>query len=96
MRQPLKFIRGLAAALALAALAPALAALAQAHYRVAQSAGAALAPGTDLVAGSRCDDCVAPVTLPFNFTHYGQTFPTGSVAHVSSNGNLQFATADAD
>ena len=92
MRQPLKFIRGLAAVLALSALP----ALAQTHYRVAQSAGAAVTPATDLVAGSRCDDCVAPVTLPFNFTHYGQNFPQGSTAFVSSNGNLQFSTADDD
>ncbi|HLL75369.1 MAG TPA: carboxypeptidase regulatory-like domain-containing protein [Pyrinomonadaceae bacterium] len=96
MRQPLKFIGGLAAALALSALLPATPALAQGHYRVVQSTGAAVVPGTELLAGSRCDDCVAPVTLPFAFTHYGQTFPAGSVAHVSSNGNLQFATADGD
>ena len=96
MRHPLKFIGGLAAAFALSALLPPPAALAQGHYRVAQSAGAALTPGTDLVAGSRCDDCVAPVQLPFAFTHYGQTFPAGSTAHVSSNGNLQFSTANND
>jgi hypothetical protein len=94
MRQPLKFIGGLAAALALLALLPG--ARAQTHYRVAQSTGATITPGTDLVPGSRCDDCVAPVTLPFNFTHYGQTFPAGSAAFVSSNGNLQFATANND
>lgn len=96
MRHPLKFIGGLAAALALTALLPAAGARAQGHYRVAQSAGVSLTPATDLVAGSRCDDCVAPVVLPFNFTHYGQTFPGGSTANVSSNGNLQFATASND
>jgi hypothetical protein len=96
MRQPLKLICGLAAALALLALAPAGDALAQTHYRVAQSNGATITPGTDLVAGSRCDDCVAPVTLPFAFTHYNQTFNQGATAYVGSNGNLQFSTASND
>ncbi|HEY9283521.1 MAG TPA: hypothetical protein VIP46_08710, partial [Pyrinomonadaceae bacterium] len=96
MRQALKFIGGLAAALALAALLSPPAARAQGHYRVSQSAGATLTPGTDLVAGSRCDDCAAPVTLPFAFTHYGQTHPEGATAFVSSNGNLQFSSASND
>lgn len=37
--------------------------------------------------GNHCDNCTIPVTLPFPFRLYDQTF---SSVNVSSNGNLQF------
>src|SRR4029453_8505403 len=40
---------------------------------------------------SNCDDCSNPVTLPFSFTLYDQTFNS---VNAISNGNLQFNSAD--
>ena len=41
--------------------------------------------------GDHCDDCVTSgVPIPFPFVYYGQAF---SQVNVSSNGNLQFASA---
>jgi N-acetylneuraminic acid mutarotase len=48
-------------------------------------------PGTALVAGSQCDDCVNPVAIPFTFNFYGQSFTS---VNASSNGNLQFSSTD--
>ena len=41
--------------------------------------------------GNHCDDCVTSIELPFTFYFYGWEFNT---AFVSSNGNLQFLTAN--
>src|SRR5262249_49977912 len=43
--------------------------------------------GGTLVAGSQCLDCVVPITLPFSYSLYGQSY---SVVNASSDGNLQF------
>src|SRR5205814_4781006 len=40
--------------------------------------------------GSRCDDCITPIALPFPVTFYDQTFFSVS---IPSNGNLQFTGA---
>src|SRR3954462_5431474 len=45
---------------------------------------------TNLVPGSQCPGCVVPITLPFPFTYYGQTY---TAANASTFGNLQFVTA---
>ena len=47
-------------------------------------------PGTVDI-GNHGDDTVTPVTLPFPFTLYDQTFTT---INLSSNGNAQFVTVD--
>ena len=57
-------------------------------YDFAMSVGT-IVPGTEDT-GNHCDDCVTNVTLPFPFPLYGQEYST---ANVSSNGNIQFATA---
>ena len=49
-------------------------------------------PGTVDV-GNHGDDTVTPVTLPFPFTLYDQTFTT---INLSSNGNAQFTTSATD
>jgi hypothetical protein len=64
------------------------------------SSTSTLVPGTTLVPGSQCNNCVAPITLPFPFTLYdssgesngsqAQQLQSFSTAWVSSNGNLQF------
>jgi hypothetical protein len=45
-----------------------------------------LVPG-DTDVGNHCDDCNTPVTLPFSFTLYDQTYTS---VNVSSNGRLDF------
>ncbi len=58
-------------------------------YSVTQATGVAIDPGvTDI--GLHADDGTAPITLPFGFSFYGQSFTN---ATLSSNGNLQFNTA---
>jgi hypothetical protein len=52
-----------------------------------------IVPGTDLVAGSQCDDCVVPLNLPFPITFYGSLY---NGANVSSNGTMQFTSFSAD
>src|SRR6188474_521941 len=54
------------------------------------TAGATIVPGTDDI-GNNCDTCVTEVAFPFPVYLYGQQF---SLANVSSNGNLQFISAD--
>lgn len=69
------------------------------QYRFTSSSGAAIVPGTTPVTGFNCgsgtpgDDCVAAINLPFAYTFYTNSYTS---AFVSSNGNLQFATASTD
>src|SRR4029077_16791901 len=58
------------------------------HYTISQIT-ASIVPGT-VDTGNHCDDCTTPITLPFPYTLYDQTFTT---ANVDSNGTLQFANA---
>jgi len=60
-------------------------------YTVSTSTGNTLVPGTTFVPGSRCDDCMSSVALPFPFTFYGTTFNS---VNASSNGNLQFTSSN--
>ena len=59
-------------------------------YTITTSTGAAIVPGTTDF-GNHADDGTTTIFLPFSFTFYGQTF---SSATLSSNGNLQFNTAN--
>jgi hypothetical protein len=58
-------------------------------YSITQSTGAVIVPGTTLVPNSNCNDCIAPMVLPFPVQFYNQTF---TQARASSNGNLQFTS----
>ncbi|HKP53179.1 MAG TPA: SBBP repeat-containing protein, partial [Chloroflexia bacterium] len=58
-------------------------------YSITQSTGAAIVPGTTYVPNSACNDCTAPLVLPFPVQFYDQTF---TQARASSNGNLQFTS----
>ena len=57
----------------------------QNHYHIAQIGGS-IVPGTTDT-GNHVDDGTTPVTLPFSYTLYDQTFTT---ANVDSNGTFQF------
>ncbi len=57
------------------------------NYGYLIGTGATLVPGTSFVAGSNCDDCSAPVDLPFFAHFYDQNFNS---VNVISNGSLQF------
>src|SRR5207249_814871 len=57
-------------------------------YTVTQIAGN-IVPGTTDV-GNHCDDCTTPITLPFPYTLYDQSFTT---ANADSNGTLQFGSS---
>ncbi|HVG38554.1 MAG TPA: DUF4876 domain-containing protein, partial [Pyrinomonadaceae bacterium] len=68
------------------------------QYRFTTSNGAAIVPGTTPVTNFACgpvagDDCVATINLPFAYTFYTNSY---TQANISSNGNLQFASASAD
>jgi len=68
------------------------------QYRFTSTTGASVVPGTTPVTGFSCgttpgDDCVATIALPFTYSFYGNDYTS---AVVSSNGNLQFASASAD
>jgi hypothetical protein len=54
------------------------------------TATGAIEPG-DIETDNHCDDCVTELPLPFPVSFYGQLF---SQAFVSSNGNLQFISAN--
>src|SRR5205814_7351199 len=60
------------------------------HYSVCSTTGASIDPGTTLVPGSQCGDCVNTISLPFPYTLYDQTFTT---AKVAANGTLGFLSA---
>jgi hypothetical protein len=55
------------------------------HYTISQIGGS-IVPGT-VDTGNHIDDGTTPVTLPFSYTLYDQTY---TVANVDSNGTLQF------
>jgi cell division septation protein DedD len=55
------------------------------HYTISQIGGS-IVPGTTDT-GNHIDDGTTPVTLPFSYTLYDQTY---TVANVDSNGTLQF------
>lgn len=68
------------------------------QYRFTSSSGAAIVPGNTAVTNFACgavpgDDCVATITLPFAYTFYTNTY---TQVNVTSNGTLQFATANTD
>jgi hypothetical protein len=68
------------------------------QYRFTSTTGASIVPGTTQVTGFSCvatagDDCVATIALPFSYGFYTNDYTS---AVVSSNGNLQFATANSD
>src|SRR5439155_7064673 len=56
-----------------------------------------ITPGTDTIVpgttdtGNHCDDCDTPISLPFNFQLYDQTY---SSVNVNSNGRLDFVCAN--
>jgi hypothetical protein len=58
-------------------------------YSVVETTGT-IVPGTTDI-GNHCDECITDLSLPFPVTFYGQQF---SQANVSSNGNLQFISAN--
>ena len=62
------------------------------NYVFTTSAGNAIVPGTALVAGSQGDDQTALIALPFPYTAYGTIYNS---VNASTNGNLQFTTANA-
>ncbi len=61
-----------------------------ANYTLTTSTGATIVPGTTMVSGSNCDDCVNPAAIPFPFTFYGNSY---SSVNVDSNGTLQFVSS---
>jgi hypothetical protein len=61
-------------------------------YAITQSTGAALVRGTTFLPNSDCDNCTAPMVLPFPVQLYDQTF---TQARIGSNGNIQFSSDNA-
>jgi hypothetical protein len=59
----------------------------QNHYDI-QQIGGSIVPGTTDT-GNHVDDGTTPITLPFSYTIYDQTFTS---ANVDSNGTLQFVS----
>jgi hypothetical protein len=57
----------------------------QNHYTITQIGGSIVPGTTD--SGNHCDDCTTPITLPFSYTLYDQTY---TAANVDSNGTFQF------
>jgi hypothetical protein len=54
--------------------------------------GGSIVPGTTDI-GNHCDDCFTTIALPFTFTLYDTPYTS---INLSSNGNAQFTTTDAD
>jgi hypothetical protein len=61
-------------------------------YAITQSMGAVLVRGTTFLPNSDCDNCTAPMVLPFPVQLYDQTF---TQARIGSNGNIQFSSDNA-
>jgi hypothetical protein len=59
-------------------------------YTATASTGHAFVTGRELVPGSRQDDGVADLTLPFPVTFYGTTYDRGATLALGTNGNIQF------
>jgi hypothetical protein len=59
-------------------------------YNITQSTGSAIVPGTTDT-GNHTDDGATTINLPFAYSLYGTSFTTAS---VTSNGQLDFQTAD--
>jgi hypothetical protein len=62
-----------------------------APYITSITTDVSIVPGDSVINGSRCDNCVLGVVLPFPFRLYGQSY---TQVGVSTNGNLQFTTLD--
>jgi hypothetical protein len=60
------------------------------NYLVASATGTVIT-GTNLLAGSNCDDCFVNVALPFPVRLYGVTYNS---LNAISNGNVQFTTTN--
>src|SRR5262249_59777665 len=58
-------------------------------YTITTTTGT-IVPGTTDT-GNHCDDCITAITLPFPVHFYDQTYTT---ANLSSNGNIQFVSAN--
>jgi hypothetical protein len=61
------------------------------QYAITQIAGTIVPGITDI--GNHSDDLITTIALPFLYTLYGQTFTS---VNLSSNGNAQFTTTDAN
>jgi hypothetical protein len=59
------------------------------HYTITNGTDPIVAGTTDT--GNHCDDCDTPVSLPFPFQLYGQTY---TMVNVNSNGRLDFVTVN--
>jgi hypothetical protein len=85
-----KRIMGIGAAMALA-LAAGTASAQCTNYFV--TAGTLQMDANVAFAGGQCDDCITPIALPFTVNLYGQSYTS---VNVSSNGNVQLVSADAE
>jgi|GEM_PF-5444761 len=85
-----KRIMGIGAAMGLA-LAAGTASAQCSNYFV--TAGALQLDANVAFAGGQCDDCITPIALPFTVNLYGQAYTS---VNVSSNGNVQLVSADAE
>ncbi len=63
------------------------------NYTVTRTLGSSMAPGTELVEGSQCDECATTIPLPFPVQFYGQSY---SNIILGSNGTLGFRSNDND
>ena len=62
-------------------------------YRMVEGTGTILTTGPIVDIGNHCDDCVTRVQLPFPVMFYDQAY---TVAAVSSNGTVQFASGSSE
>jgi hypothetical protein len=62
-------------------------------YTINTSTGQTVVPGTTMITGSNCDDCLNSAAMPFPFVFYGTTFNS---VNASSNGTLQFTSTNAE
>src|SRR5205807_10116300 len=63
------------------------------NYVITQSTGAAIVPGTTLVAGSQCYGCISFINMPFSYSLYGvsrsgiNAYSGGDIAFYCCNSN---------